>query len=563
MQPYIPLRVMHNYVYCPRLCYLQWVEKIFVENEDVVAGDNVHKRVDQATSVSSVQNILHEHGVWRSVWLESSRLGITGVIDYAASDEHGITLVDYKKGSPVPGDQGFLAKDNDALQLAAQSLLLAEHGLPVSQAYVYYAASRTRVPVVLDDALFAKMHRVLDSVRAMATSRTCPAPLVNDARCLYCSAYPVCLPAESAAWSRAASVEASSHLLVEQAHQLARTPIKRAPRPPCEPGSVLIAQTPRARVGIRGDRVIVSVETEQRGAVPIHQLRAVYVYGPAQVSTQAIHCFLENGISVAYFSPAGRFLGMLGGLPASGIDARLGQYDIFRCRDKALQLAKTVVYAKIHNQRVMLMRNGKAEQDTIREMARLRDRVEQVQDFEQLLGHEGAAAHLYFRNFGTMLKERVSFHCEGRNKRPPLDPVNALLSWAYSTLVKEFTGVIHSVGLDPYLGFMHQPRYGRPALALDLMEEFRPLIADSTVITMINRQEVVENDFNQTTRGVILKESARRAFWQAYFRRMDTEVSHPEFGYRMTYRRMLEVQSRQMWRYVRGEAPIYIPFTTR
>jgi CRISPR-associated protein Cas1 len=133
----------------------------------------------------------------------------------------------------------------------------------------------------------------------------------------------------------------------------------------------------------------------------------------------------------------------------------------------------------------------------------------------------------------------------------------------YSMLAKELTGVCHAVGLDPFLGFLHQPRYGRPALALDLMEEFRPLIVDSVAISLINRGELAQHDFTRAANGTALNETGRRAFWENYFRRMDTEVSHPEFGYKMSYRRMLEVQARQLWRYLRGEAVGYHGFTTR
>lgn len=163
-----------------------------------------------------------------------------------------------------------------------------------------------------------------------------------------------------------------------------------------------------------------------------------------------------------------------------------------------------------------------------------------------------------------MLKDQPwSFDFAGRNRRPPRDPVNAMLSLGYSMLAKELTGVCHTVGLDPFLGFYHQPRYGRPALALDLMEEFRPLIADSVAISLINRGEIADGDFIRSTRGCALNDQGRRRFWEAWFRRLDTEVSHPEFGYKMSYRRMLEVQTRQLWRVVRGEAPRYHAFTTR
>jgi CRISPR-associated protein Cas1 len=173
----------------------------------------------------------------------------------------------------------------------------------------------------------------------------------------------------------------------------------------------------------------------------------------------------------------------------------------------------------------------------------------------------GNAAARYSEQFTSMLKPG---RCgRGRNRRPPRDPVNALLSLGYSMLAKELTGVCHAVGLDPFLGFLHQPRYGRPALALDLMEEFRPLIADSVAISLINRGELGPEDFLRSANGTFLNDAGRKRFWEAWFRRLDTEVSHPEFEYKMAYRRMLEVQARQLWRFVRGEAAAYHGFTTR
>jgi CRISPR-associated protein Cas1 len=294
-------------------------------------------------------------------------------------------------------------------------------------------------------------------------------------------------------------------------------------------------------------------------------VKAIYLYGAVQLTAQATQHCLDRSIDVSYFSPAGRFLGLLRGLPASGVDARLGQYRLFAEPGLRLKLAAEVVRGKIHNQRVLLMRNGEAPEWTLRSLATLRDRACKAGDIQELLGIEGAAAALYFEQFGTMLKERGEwkFDFNSRNRRPPRDPVNALLSMGYSMLAKELSGVCHSVGLDPFLGFYHQPRYGRPALALDLMEEFRPLIADSIALSLINRGELKPSDFISSASGTFLNEGGRRAFWEGYFRRMDTEVSHPVFDYKMSYRRMFEVQARQLWRYVRGEAEAYTAFTTR
>jgi CRISPR-associated protein Cas1 len=289
----------------------------------------------------------------------------------------------------------------------------------------------------------------------------------------------------------------------------------------------------------------------------------VYLYGAVQVSTQLVQSFLESGTDVSFFSPAGRFLGSLRTLPASGVDARRGQYRLFDQPRIRLLLSRESIRAKIHNQRVMLMRNGNVPDRIIDQLATLRDETTRCGSLDALRALEGGAASIYFGQFASMLKSDEPFDFTARNRRPPRDPVNAVLSMGYSILAKELTGVCDAVGLDPFLGFFHQPRFGRPALALDLMEEFRPLLADSVAISLINRGEVQSSDFIRSSSGTFLNDAGRRAFWEAWSRRLDTEVSHPEFGYKMPYRRMFEVQARQLWRFVRGEALKYHGFTTR
>jgi CRISPR-associated protein Cas1 len=283
------------------------------------------------------------------------------------------------------------------------------------------------------------------------------------------------------------------------------------------------------------------------------------------MSAQLIHACLEEDKDISYFAPSGRFLGLLRGLPASGVDARLGQYHIFQESDACLTLAREIIRAKINNQRVLLMRNGDASEADISQLRTLRDRSREAEDLPSLLGLEGRAAAIYFNNFSSMIKDKklAAFSFKERNRRPPRDPVNALLSLGYSILAKELTGVCHTVGLDPFFGFFHKPRYGRPALALDLMEEFRPLTVDSIAISLINRSEISRSDFIYSASGCNLNENGRRAFWQGWFRRLDDEISHPVFQYCMSYRRMFEVQARQMWRYLRHEAATYTAFTTR
>ena len=547
---FIPVRALSNYVYCPRLFYYQYVENIFVENQDTAEGSFIHRNVDKPTHWKEDMNLVH-HSKIRSLSLESKTLGLRGVVDLIENKESGFELIDYKKGSSYRDEKGFpIPKEMDAIQCVAYVLLLREEDIFVKQASIYYAAEKKRVPVILDDSLFKKCFQYLKDCKKTALSSVCPKPLIDDPRCLHCSAYSVCLPNESAFWSG---------LLKDPPKN------KQTPRPALDDREILVVQNPKAKIKKKTGKIVVEIENKTISRHPIEQIQNVYLYGTPQISSQTVQALLERNIPIGYFSPAGRFLGMTQGLSQSGIDARKGQYHLFENPSICLKLIREIIRCKIHNQRVILMRNGKASQSALQKLAHLRDKAKTAESIEIARGFEGSASAFYFQFFNTMIKKNLGkdFDFKGRNRRPPKDPVNALLSQGYSILVKELTGISHVVGLDPFFGFFHQPRYGRPALALDLMEEFRPLLADSVAISLLNRKELNISDFQLTSKGVFLNDRGRKQFWNAWFRRMDTQVKHPQFGYRMSYRRMLIVQARQLWRFLRGESQTYYGFTTR
>jgi CRISPR-associated protein Cas1 len=241
-----------------------------------------------------------------------------------------------------------------------------------------------------------------------------------------------------------------------------------------------------------------------------------------------------------------------------------------------LEVARTLVAGKIRNQRVMLQRNHvEPPSHQISLMKQYAEDAENAESLPSLLGIEGNAARAYFGHFAGMLKpedpdpfgdpppNEFPFDFTHRNRRPPKDPVNALLSLAYAVLAKDLTIVCAAVGFDPFLGFYHQPRFGRASLALDLMEPFRPLIADSAVLSVINTRMVTPRDFIRVGPSVALKPEGRKAFFRAYEQRMDTLVTHPLFQYRLNYRRMLEIQTRLLARVVTKEMTKYPVFTTR
>ena len=236
-----------------------------------------------------------------------------------------------------------------------------------------------------------------------------------------------------------------------------------------------------------------------------------------------------------------------------------------------LRLARALVAGKIRNQRTMLQRNHvEPPASALVQMKCAMDDAERAESLDELLGIEDNAARVYFQNFGGMIKSddpfgesELNFDFNHRNRRPPRDPINALLSLAYSVLSKDLTIVCHAVGFDPFLGFYHQPRFGRAALALDLMEPFRPLIADSAVLNAVNTRMVAPGDFVRAGNSVSLTPSGRKAFFRAFEQRMDTLVTHPVFGYRINYRRVLEIQARLLARVLTGELGTYPVFTTR
>jgi CRISPR-associated protein Cas1 len=313
--------------------------------------------------------------------------------------------------------------------------------------------------------------------------------------------------------------------------------------------------------------------------VRIGEISQVNLFGNVQLSSQLVQELCASEIPICYFSQGGRFYGMTTGFNKRNVFLRHRQFMSAEHDGIAVRLARRLVAGKIRNQRTLLQRNHReVPEQALRLMKALAEKSESAPDLETLLGIEGSAARVYFQEFAGMLKAQddaidepgeggdarvFRFDFTERNRRPPRDPVNALLSFAYSLLAKDLTVACHEVGFDPYWGFYHQPRFGRPALALDLMEPFRPLIADSVVITMINTGQVTASDFIACGPSVQLTEKGRRPFYKAYAQRMDTLVTHPLFDYRVSYRRLLEIQTRLLARFLNGEIEDYPVFVTR
>jgi CRISPR-associated protein Cas1 len=232
-----------------------------------------------------------------------------------------------------------------------------------------------------------------------------------------------------------------------------------------------------------------------------------------------------------------------------------------------LSLARNLITAKITNQRTLLMRNyPEFEGINDNQMSGLIKKSTNAENVDTLRGFEGSAAAVYFGCFSKMIKPveiSEEFEANGRQRRPPPDPVNAGLSLAYTLLSYECITALRLAGLEPVIGAYHTPRPGRPAFALDLMEPFRPLIADSLVIGLFNRGELTAGHFLRTAGGCSLSDAGRKSFFSAYARRMDTEITHPVFGYKLSYRRMLVMHARMIAAWMTGEIQDTSFLTTR
>jgi len=542
----LPARMLNEFSYCPRLFHLEWAQGEWADNADTVHGRRIHKRVDRESGDLPPPEALAERpAVARSVSLWSPDERMIAVIDLLEMQDGAVCPVDYKKGK-APDIEGR-AWEPDRLQVCAQALVLRANGYRCEEAVVYYAASKTRVGVAIDDALVAQTRAAVRSALELASASVAPPPLVDSPKCPRCSLVGICLPDET-------------HLLAEQdAGEVRRlTPARDDSMP-------VYVQSQGATVGKRGERIEIHSRegTHHSRLIDTSQL---CVFGNVQVSAQMLNTLLSEGIPVCHFSMAGWFYGVSHGLGSRNCDLRLHQYRAATDTARSLVLARQFVAAKLLNCRTLLRRNHEqAPAAVLDELERLSRDVERAEALENLLGFEGAGARAYFSSFAGMLRpdSRARFDFQGRNRRPPRDPINSLLSLAYSILAKDWTVTLLAVGLDPFLGFYHRPRFGRPALALDMMEEFRPLIADSVVIQLVNNGEIQDEHFIERGGAVSLTPEGRKKCFLAYERRMSHLITHPVFGYRISYRRVLEVQARLLGRALAGEIAEYPSFRTR
>lgn len=548
----VPARMVNEWVYCPRLAVLEWGRGEWAGNADTAAGRRAHRATETggAPPLPAPEELSEGQTLkTRRLLLSSEKLGLTAELDVIEAEDGAVVPVDIKAGKrPHVAEGAWLP---ERVQVCVQGLLLQEAGYRCEEGAIWFAESRERVRVQFTEDLVQTTLRAASELRLTIAAGRLPPPLDHSPKCMRCSLLPICLPDETN-WFRKGAVP-------------------RTPPPAASPALPLYVQTPGARITKKDFALVVQVEGEAEQAIPLDEVSELVLAGPVSLTTPAVHELLRRDVPVAWMSSGFWYLGSTGVQGPRSAAVRTAQYAFAADEARRLAFARELVAAKIRNCRTILRRNWRGEDGerspVLGRLALLADRAARAETASVLLGLEGEAAAIYFRALPHLFTEAVAsfpaFTFERRNRRPPADPVNACLSLSYALVTRTFASAISIAGLDPWKGVYHVERPGRPALALDLIEPFRPLLADSAVLMALNNGELAPGDFVFAAGGCNLKPRARRSLIAAYERRLDQETTHPIFGYQLSMRRLIQVQARLFAKFVAGEIPRYPHYVPR
>lgn len=335
--------------------------------------------------------------------------------------------------------------------------------------------------------------------------------------------------------------------------------------------NTLFVTTQGAYLCHEGESVLVKAENETRLRVPIHMLGGIVCFGQVSCSQPLMGLCGERGVLISYLTEYGKFLARVHGPVSGNVLLRREQYRRADESQSTAVIARTIVMAKIANCRTVLQRalrdhavkDGREEIEVaVRRLGHLLKELEEPLTMEVLRGKEGDAANTYFGVFNHLItSQKDNFFFHARSRRPPLDNMNALLSFIYTLLVHDVSAAMEAVGLDPQVGFLHAERSGRPSLALDLIEEFRPFLADRLALSLVNLRQVQGKDFERTESGAVnMSDSARKELLTAYQKRKQEEIQHPFLGETISIGLLFHAQALLMARHLRGDLDGYPPF---
>lgn len=335
--------------------------------------------------------------------------------------------------------------------------------------------------------------------------------------------------------------------------------------------NTLYVTTPEAYLSKDGQNVVVSVNQREVFRIPSINIEGIVTFGYMGASPGVMKLCSDNGISLAFLSPNGRFISRIQGAVRGNVFLRKSQYSLSDDEERSLHIAKLIIAAKIHNYRTILRRyiRDYGECQPVENAAKMLEINKQhslnAQDKTQLIGFEGMASNAYFGVLSHLiLNQKESFPFNGRTRRPPKDAVNAMLSLAYTLITNDITSALETVGLDPYVGVLHTLRPGRTSLALDILEEFRAYLGDRFVISLINKRQITSKDFlYQAENGVVLTENGRKVFLTAWQNRKRETLIHPYLNEKIEIGLLPYIQAQMMARYIRKDIDDYPVFLTK
>lgn len=554
----IQARGLNELTYCPRLYHLMYVQGLFDYSADTVSGEAEHSRRRYRTTKSELQDEILETP-WpkekvNGITLSVQDMGIIGKFDVVIESERIAFPVEDKHGPAPDGSMLFKvgpfeleasAWSNDQLQLAAQMALLRGNGYSCNKGRLYYRKSRKYI----DIAWSQNLQNVLTwsvSEALKLRGQSMPEPLDDSPKCIRCSLNHICLPDETLFLKGKISEPRRLH-------------------PGREDAGILYLTTPGVSLHKNGENLQIINPNGFSDTVLTKDVSHVCAFGNVQISTQVQSVLVSQGVTISWFTSGGWLNAVTSAPITKNVMIRKKQFILFSQPKVCLNVTKTLVAAKIENQRTLLRRNSIGNVDKVLvQLKRLCNQTKIAKTIGTMRGIEGAAAKLYWSAFATLLKPPVgSMIMNGRNRRPPRDPVNAMLSYGYTLLLRDFISALIGTGLDPYFGFYHAMVAGRPALALDLMEAFRPLIVDSAALRAINNGNISDEDFLISQGNCMFKKSAKYKWIRAYEHRVDDLITHPAFGYRLSYRRVFYLEARLLARFLDGELENYNPLITR
>lgn len=523
----IPISLISHTQFCPRRAWLEAAGER-TDTYQMAVGTVAHARVDDPAASRS--------GQLRSIDVGHSGWGITGRIDALYDTPSGYVIREHKA---TPVSRSPTVTDAMRLQLALQQASLEAQGETVAATEIYFTSHNKLVPVELDEQDFEEAEALVLQTRQIINASTAPEPLEDSPKCMRCSHASVCLPEER------------------------RLRAVRKRIIPAAPDTQIVHLTRYgSRASISRRRLTVKYREELLADVPIERVLGIQVHGNIDLSSALIRELLWRGCSIVWCSGKGRVIGW--SQPASGPNGlqRVNQH--VASAEGRLGIAREMLQAKVANQATQL-RRGAGYSEAVQKLRSIQATLDNSVSWPEIIGLEGEAASIYFSEWSRLFKVDVTgdWGWYTRGSRPARDPVNALLNYAYGMLAADAIRAIVACGLDPHAGFIHSSNRNKPALALDLMEEFRAPVADSVVISLINNGEVTITDFDDRLGTVRLTEKARKSVISAYERRVQTEFRHPLFDYSITWRRALEVQARQILGVLDGSQPRYAGIRTR